>query len=527
MLSVAVVSLIVVGGQLVGIASRADAISIVTSPNVTGATENGLEGVACVSASNCTAAGHYDLTGGVERTLIEHWNGTAWSIVASPNPGATQSAFNGVACSGASDCEAVGEYESTSSENTLVEHWNGVSWSPVASPNAPGSSFSQLFGVACAGAASCEAVGDYYTSSGDERTLVERWNGTAWSIVPSPNVTGAHLDELDGVACTGSTSCEAVGYELTGSVTKVLAERWNGTAWSLVSTGALTAVFADLHSVSCTSASNCMAAGTFFPTQGVSKTLVEHWNGSTWTVVPSPNPPSNATFLEGVACGGPWNCEAVGDYVSGTFDVTLAERWNGAAWSIVTTPNPSGAALSNLVAVACPALADCEAVGHFNTSGGRTLVERDDPIVAQQSFNCRIQSHANTKFVNVGYTLTGALYGILRAAANSPGPAELLRCVALGSNRWAIQSRANGKYASAELLYTGALQGALRARASTPLSWETYSLSPVASCACYALKAANGKYVSAELAYTGATYGLLRARAASVGAWEQFDISPG
>ena len=72
--------------------------------------------------------------------------------------------------------------------HTLVEHWNGTSWSIVAAPS--GSSQSQLAQVTCPSATSCYAVGHYFDGSAD-KTLVEHWNGTSWSIVTSPNPTGA------------------------------------------------------------------------------------------------------------------------------------------------------------------------------------------------------------------------------------------------------------------------------------------------------------------------------------------------
>jgi hypothetical protein len=94
------------------------------------------------------------------RTLTEHWNGTNWSVIASPNPGNVS--FNkllGVTAISTSNVWAVGYYQSDSGAvQTLVEHWNGTSWSVVASPNSA-STINQLFAVAAVSATDIWAVG--------------------------------------------------------------------------------------------------------------------------------------------------------------------------------------------------------------------------------------------------------------------------------------------------------------------------------------------------------------------------------
>src|SRR5205085_9659348 len=89
--------------------------------------------VACTSTSDCWATG-YNNPGNGERTLTEHWDGTAWTIVTSPNKGVPQGNFlSGIACASTSDCWSVGYY-TPANENfhrTLIEHWNGAAWSII------------------------------------------------------------------------------------------------------------------------------------------------------------------------------------------------------------------------------------------------------------------------------------------------------------------------------------------------------------------------------------------------------------
>jgi hypothetical protein len=233
---------------------------IVPSPNPPGAVD-GLSSVSCTSISNCFAVGG---------ALIERWNGTSWVIVPSPPSGGLFS----VSCTSISNCFAVGSSFDNSSGTyvTLVERWNGTSWVIVPSPNPPGARGSGLSGVSCTSTTSCFAVGSYGDTSGTGVPLVEGWNGIRWAIVPSPNPSPRPDfggSNLYGVSCTSPTNCLAVG---TASHTPppwygftTFVERWNGTAWAIVPSpnpnpGDGVWGFA-LNSVSCTSTTNCFAVG--------------------------------------------------------------------------------------------------------------------------------------------------------------------------------------------------------------------------------------------------------------------------
>ena len=203
--------------------------SIVTSPNTSTTQDNNLSDVTCASASNCWAVGSYWTPSIIKNlphhTLIERWNGTAWSIVTSPNTSTTEyNQLSEVACASASDCWAVG---------SPIEHWNGTTWSIVASPNITG----YLSDVTCASASDCWAVG-YYFTGGLPRTLTEHWNGTAWSIVTSPNTSTGESNQLSGVTCTSPSDCWAVGYYFDSgdNVDHTLIERYTLGALSSIST---------------------------------------------------------------------------------------------------------------------------------------------------------------------------------------------------------------------------------------------------------------------------------------------------
>jgi hypothetical protein len=313
---------------------------IVPSPNPAGAVSSIFSGVACITATDCTAVGT-SLTiasqpqGVVQQALIEHWNGGAWTIVPSPAPSGTSIELDSVACVSATNCTAVGVALSQTSAAPLIEHWNGATWSVVPGPTPPFGFFDELASVSCASASNCMAVGYFEASTGTRnetaRTLVEHWNGSSWSILPSPNLKGVQFSGLFGVSCPSKNNCSAVGVSqaASGTSAKTLSEHWNGTKWVIVpSPNPSRSIGSGLGGVSCRGTSSCYAVGSF-STITSDKTLVEHWNGKTWKIIPSPSPSpggEGGAGLNGVSCSSRTSCTAVGSYGALDGFFTLIER---------------------------------------------------------------------------------------------------------------------------------------------------------------------------------------------------------
>jgi hypothetical protein len=181
-----------------------------------------LSGVSCLSMTDCTSAGSYGSP--TKKDLAEHWNGTRWAIQVMPIPaGALVVYLDAVSCSSAAACTAVGHYEASSGiSKALAERWNGTTWTiqPTPGPRQP-SSYFEMTGVSCPSATSCTAV----TSS---PVLAEHWNGTTWTIQPTPNL-GSSDAELTWVSCWWQGNCIAVGfYQTSSGENQSLAERHAG-----------------------------------------------------------------------------------------------------------------------------------------------------------------------------------------------------------------------------------------------------------------------------------------------------------
>jgi hypothetical protein len=356
--------------------------SIVPSANATSNSNNTLDSVSCSGPMFCMAVGGYDgaVTG---LTLTESWNGASWSVVPSPNASPTHfNQLNGVSCASAASCVAVGTYSDGTKNLTLAESWNGSSWivdttvNPSTASAAPDQGFNS---VACTSPTSCIAVGSYTVGVNTIQTLVESWNGSTWSVVPSPN-TSTMLDNFfNGVACSTPTSCVAVG-QFGSPISQTLTEWWNGVSWAIVASPNTSPTFSNvLNSVTCTNSSFCMAVG-YDDTGSSPPSLIEMWNGTAWSIVSGPStsvPNSDENFLYGVSCTDPSNCVAAGHW-SNTGDVkdsTLIESWDGSAWSVTPSPNASPTFQDDLLSVSCGGGSQCVTVGQTGTAGPeQTLV---------------------------------------------------------------------------------------------------------------------------------------------------------
>jgi hypothetical protein len=183
--------------------------------------------------TDCTAVGYVEGTGGPDESIIESWNGTTWSAVPHPRVASADNALVGVSCVTTAVCTAVGHTRTASgAAKTLVESWDGTAWSIVPSPNAAGAGINGLNGVSCPSATMCVAVGGYQgASTSPAKTLVESWDGTAWSIDPSPSPGGANSSSgLRGASCPAVTTCLAVGDDGPPGVSKTLTEMGTSAA---------------------------------------------------------------------------------------------------------------------------------------------------------------------------------------------------------------------------------------------------------------------------------------------------------
>lgn len=226
-----------------------------------------LTGVSCSSATACTAVGSFRTRRGTF-TLAERWSGRRWMIQRTPNAVSRYNVLRGVSCTSKTSCTAVGFFSRNYTLSTLVERWDGSRWAIQRTlPNVGGREFGDvngavLDGVSCTSKSACTAVGAYgYIPP--QATLVERWNGKAWS---RQRIAKPHGSELTGVSCPAQTTCFAVGsWSNSPPATRVpgrhyfsLFGRWNAGRWSIHAGGDQGPQYLG---VSCVSNAACMEVG--------------------------------------------------------------------------------------------------------------------------------------------------------------------------------------------------------------------------------------------------------------------------
>jgi len=269
-----------------------------------GSAGNHLTGVGAISPTDIWAVGWFtsDASDSAkDQPLIEHWDGSSWTVVPGPDLGSGPrgSQLTSVRAVSASDVWAVG---ADSHGQTLIEHWDGTAWTRVPSPSPGAGNF--LAGVSAISASDAWAVGGYVTGS-QSPTLILHWDGTTWTQVPSPS-PGGFLNELNGVHATSASDAWVVGIsENNSGGPQTLIEHWDGTAWTQVPGPSPEGSF--LAGVTATSARTAFAVGS----AGFRQPLVLQWNGSSWSQAASP-PEGAGNALEAVAAGPAGNVWVVG-----------------------------------------------------------------------------------------------------------------------------------------------------------------------------------------------------------------------
>jgi hypothetical protein len=311
--------------------------SVVKSPSK-GTGANVLYGVSADSPTDAWAVGYQTPPTGGQHTLIEHWDGTAWSVVTSPNSG--NDFLYAVSGDSPSDAWAVGgtTLPPTGYRKNVVEHWNGTAWSIVKVPDTKKAN-DDLTSVLAFASNDVVAVGtDGTQNSTVNLPLLETWNGTLWEKGNPPYPAGSHDSSLSGLGATTPTDLWAVGTSYVGSNGNPIIEHNSGGGFSLVNSPALGQSFGILGSVAAISTTDAWAVGA--DGNASSLTLAEHWNGTAWSTVSTPDPGVGDNELSSVAAVGSSDVWASGYADNGTVWQTLLEHWDGGAWSAVASPSP-------------------------------------------------------------------------------------------------------------------------------------------------------------------------------------------
>ena len=337
---------------------------VVTSPN-RGNRQNVLKGISTLSANDIWAVGEYNPgvppTETGRRTLTQHWDGTAWQIIPSPNPswtGLDLATLEDVVALSANDVWAVGYSEDFASLrlNTLIMHWDGLRWRIARSPNPVGLDLpNQLFAVEAVSPTNIYAVGEMGLYN---QALILNWNGARWNVVSNQCGTG-----LRGITAVSANDIWAVGDSTIC--------HYDGTAWTIVLSpqprNNYYEISYPLQDIAAVSATDIWAVGSRVLDYGqyiVHLSIFEHWDGNEWTLIDTPL--GQVVYgVEAVASNDVW---AVGT----TGSQALILHWDGAGWTSVTAPNPGNG--SSLKDIGIVDATNMWAVGSYYATTERTLI---------------------------------------------------------------------------------------------------------------------------------------------------------
>ena len=297
----------------------------------------------------------------------------SFTIRDTPNTSTVSNRLNGVSALSPNDVWAVGYVVTSTSYLNLAMHWDGSSWTITPTPNPAQPNTDILRKVAAA------APNDVWAVGGHGQSYMLRWNGTQWSQAALPSINNRGftnvINYLEDIAVVSSNDIWTVGsMDAMDGGTWTLIMHWDGIQWKQIPSpnqpmpdGGFYSQ--GLQAVTAVSANDVWAVG-YYRVGNTEHPLIEHWDGVQWSIVPSPNGPTGDGWLRGIAAAGPKDIWAVGDY-----DITnwgspgkgLAMHWDGTRWSAFVPPNPSPYGINQLNSVVARGPNDFYAVGQWET----------------------------------------------------------------------------------------------------------------------------------------------------------------
>lgn len=293
-----------------------------------------------VSPTDAWAVGMRPLTTGFQTgTFAEHWDGTRWSIVATPRVSQPTAQLNSAATDPQGDVWAAGYSDNPSClcGKTIVEHWTGLAWTRITSPN-PGVA-DYINGITATSPSDIWVVGQEWISQSSFVPLIMHYDGQHWAVVNTSQYVGGAFFAVSALASNDAWAMGNIG--VVGQ-NAVLALHWNGSSWQRVTFPPEQGGYIIIRGISGVASGDVWAAG-FAVTNDQSYYYARafHWDGNAWSSVNLPNltQPSYFVGIKAVASNDVW---AVGQGVvqpnnNNVQNVTY--HWDGLSWSNFANPD--------------------------------------------------------------------------------------------------------------------------------------------------------------------------------------------
>ena len=278
-----------------------------------------------------------------------HFDGTTWTAFSAPMiKGDNNSFLQGVVDISPTLAWAAGNVTDGAHAGQVIEQWNGTKWSLFPAPKFGKKDQANVFAMTSSSANDVWAIGSLVNlGTGLVSPLFEHWSGTAWTATTGESSN----DFLFGASADATNDAWAVGFNVSDSIT-TSAMHWDGTNWKRVATPNVGEGTNKLNAVLALAPNDVWAVGSSTPVappkQAATLTLIEHFDGASWTVVPSPkvgpNSVNQSNRLLGLTANSANDIWAFGSYFpadGSAHQMTLLLHWDGTSWKVVSSPSPT------------------------------------------------------------------------------------------------------------------------------------------------------------------------------------------
>jgi hypothetical protein len=426
-----------VADEVTGTWGTAQAVPGIGSLNATG---SNVQVVSCTSAGDCEAVGNY-FAAGVEHVFAARESGGTWGTATELPSTAALAAIDAfvevqaLSCPLAGNCTAGGDYKDASGhlQPFVADETNGT-WGNAQQLPLPtalsGDGDARVDSLSCGAHGDCAVVGNVGSGLTNvyQAFVADETNGTWGALQQIPGTTANGDTEVTGVSCGSAGNCAAVGRYTPGSSTTLAlqafvvdeaAGTW-GNAHELAGSAALNVQSkAGLNAVSCSSAGNCSAVGSYVDAAGQRQVLADSETNGSWgtaAALPASGIASVPNFTaSSLSCGSPGNCVADGYYINeGNQEYAFVAPQVAGAWG--RPQSVSGAAAtavngSESDAVSCAPAGLCVAGGSYWDGAGNEQAWLADQVPATQTTltqSASSASYGDEQTVHLSVAVTAA-----------------------------------------------------------------------------------------------------------------------
>ncbi|MGY3089509.1 hypothetical protein ACVWYF_002557 [Hymenobacter sp. UYAg731] len=311
-------------------------------------TANGVNGtvyaLAVAGNGDVYAGGDFSQAGGAAANRVARWNGTAWSSLGTGTANGVGMAGNAVyalAVAGNGDVYAGGLFQQAGGATANhVARWNGTAWSSLGTGTANGLN-DRVMALVVAGNGDVY-VGGFFTfiNSGGQANRVARWDGTAWNSLGT-GITNGVGDRVQALAVAGNGDVYVGGnFSYAGGVVASRVAKWNGTAWSGLGTGTSNVLNGPVNALALAGNGDIYAGGEFSQASGAAANRVARWNGTAWSSLSTGTGNGVNDVVKALAVAGNGDVYAGGLFQqAGGAAADYVAKWSGTAWSSLGTGN--------------------------------------------------------------------------------------------------------------------------------------------------------------------------------------------